>query len=162
MKDQLTIAKVREIDRWHKANGWSGIGYHFFVDRDGTVADGRPLERIGAHVQGHNTGTIGICLAGGHGSAKSDQFSANFTQEQDKALRKLVTDLRKQYPSIKIVSGHNQYASKACPGFYVPEWYSIGDSFVRPDVEPIAMKAVEIPSTSGFSAALRAFFALFK
>ena len=62
--------KIAEVRRWHTAappvgRGWSDAGYHFLIDRNGRVGPGRPLERIGAHVVGHNTGTIGICLFGG-------------------------------------------------------------------------------------------------
>ena len=33
---------VQDIHRWHLNNGWSGIGYHFFVRKDGLyTADGR-------------------------------------------------------------------------------------------------------------------------
>ncbi|EPX78509.1 hypothetical protein Salmuc_03620 [Salipiger mucosus DSM 16094] len=48
-----TGTKMAEIRRWHvEDRGWSDIGYHFLIDRDGTVARGRPLERIGAHFPG--------------------------------------------------------------------------------------------------------------
>lgn len=72
--DKSAEWKVQEIRRWHMSTprNWSDIGYHYIIDRDGTIAKGRPLERIGAHVQGHNTGTIGICLIGGHGSTATD------------------------------------------------------------------------------------------
>lgn len=126
MQSQPLIAKVREIDSWHRGRGWSGIGYHYIIDRDGKVSDGRPLEMTGAHVKGRNTGTIGICLIGGHGSAETDRFLDNYTPEQDTALRRLIADLRRKIPSISTVSGHNQYAAKACPGFYVPDWYAAG------------------------------------
>ena len=72
--------KVAEIRRWHvQDRGWKNIGYHYLIDRDGTVAEGRPVDQIGAHVQGKNTGTIGIALFGGHGSSENDEFSDNFT-----------------------------------------------------------------------------------
>ena len=117
-----TSEKVREIKRWHvEDRGWSDIGYHYLIDRDGTVATGRPMERNGAHVQGHNTGTIGISLFGGFGSSENDAFEENFTPEQDAALRKLLDDLKARYGFTK-VTGHNQYAAKACPGFSVPRW----------------------------------------
>lgn len=119
---RTTTQKVREIKRWHvEDRGWSDIGYHYLIDRDGTVAAGRPMERDGAHVQGHNTGTIGISLFGGHGSSENDAFEKNFTPEQDKALRKLLADLQDRYGFTK-VTGHNQYAAKACPGFNVARW----------------------------------------
>jgi len=75
-----TSEKVAEIKRWHvQDRGWNDIGYHYLIDRDGTVANGRALEKIGAHVAGHNTGTIGISLFGGHGSAETDMFHEHFT-----------------------------------------------------------------------------------
>jgi len=117
-----TSDKVREIKRWHvQDRGWSDIGYHFLIDRDGTVAKGRDMARDGAHVQGRNAGTIGISLFGGHGSAETDQFGDHFTPQQDAALRNLIGDLRKQFGNVP-VTGHNQYAAKACPGFSVPAW----------------------------------------
>lgn len=125
MADRHIAEKVAEIRRWHvEDRKWNDIGYHFVIDRDGKVAPGRPLETVGAHVAGRNTGTIGIALIGGHGSAKNDQFDEHFTLEQDRALRGLIVDLKNRYPSIKKVTGHNQYAAKACPGFGVPAWYA--------------------------------------
>ena len=120
-----TADKVAEVKRWHvEDNGWSDIGYHFLIDRDGAVATGRPIERTGAHVKGHNTGTIGVSLFGGHGSAETDAFSDHFTEAQDAALRELLADLDSTYgPGLKI-SGHNEYAAKACPGFNVAKWLS--------------------------------------
>jgi N-acetylmuramoyl-L-alanine amidase len=119
-----TAEKVAEIRRWHiDDRGWKDIGYHYLIDRNGTVATGRPVEQVGAHVAGHNTGTIGVCLIGGHGSSETDRFEWHFTAAQDKALRVLLADLKRQHKGIVKISGHNQYAAKACPGFYVPTWY---------------------------------------
>lgn len=116
-------SKVMEIRSWHVGvNKWSDIGYHFLIDRDGALAEGRPLEKIGAHVRGRNKTTIGVCLIGGGSSSADDRFEEHFTQAQDRALRQLLADLRKRFGPLK-VSGHNQYAAKACPGFYVPDWY---------------------------------------
>lgn len=81
------------------------------IDRDGTIARGRAVARQGAHVRGRNKNTVGICILGGHGSAATDKFSDNFSKEQNASLRALIADLRRQYPSIKTVSGHNQYAA---------------------------------------------------
>ena len=114
--------KVAEVRKWHvEGRGWSDIGYHFLIDRDGTVTKGRPMARDGAHVRGHNKGTIGISLFGGHGSSENDAFSDNFTPEQDAALRELLRTLMRDYGFSK-VSGHNEYAAKACPGFRVDRW----------------------------------------
>ena len=125
MHNAKTSDKVAEIRRWHvQDNKWSDIGYHFLVDRDGTVAPGRSVTRTGSHTRGKNAGTIGVCLIGGHGSSATDKFEEHFSWQQHKALGTLLADLREQYPAITRVSGHNQYASKACPGFNVPSWYA--------------------------------------
>ena len=118
-----TSEKVAEVRRWHVSDrGWRDIGYHFLIDRDGTIAEGRPLDQVGAHTMDHNTGTVGISLFGGHGSAATDKFFAHYTTPQDKALRALIEDISAAYKITK-VSGHNEYAAKACPGFNVPTWF---------------------------------------
>ena len=53
-----------QIHAWHLANGWSGIGYHFFVRKDGTVYSGRPEDTVGAHAGGSNSDSIGVCFEG--------------------------------------------------------------------------------------------------
>ena len=121
MAGTRTSAKVAEVRQWHKDRGWSDIGYHYLIDRDGTVAKGRSVERIGAHVKGHNTGSIGISLFGGHGSSENDAFEGNFTPEQDAALRGLIEKLKGEH-NITRISGHNEFAAKACPGFNVKRW----------------------------------------
>lgn len=113
--------KVAEIRRWHLANGWKDIGYHWIIDRDGKVLAGRGETVIGAHTVGRNSGTIGICLIGGHGSAETDSFSMHFTHQQDVTLGQMI-DAISSRTQIERVSGHNEYAAKACPGFNVPAW----------------------------------------
>ena len=133
MAGATTAERVAEIKRWHvQDRGWSDIGYHYLIDRDGTVAKGRPIERDGAHVKGHNKGTIGICLFGGHGSSENDAFADNFTEAQDRALLGLIHTLRDEYGDLPI-SGHNEYAAKACPGFRVSRWYA-GDRPARKSI----------------------------
>ena len=55
---------MREIERWHLERGFLAIGYHFVISPTGRIFVGRPVDRMGAHVQGHNRGTVGICLMG--------------------------------------------------------------------------------------------------
>ncbi|WP_306116856.1 MULTISPECIES: N-acetylmuramoyl-L-alanine amidase [unclassified Roseovarius] len=114
--------KAAEIRRWHVSDrGWTDIGYHYLIDRDGSVAKGRAETVVGAHVRGHNPGTISISLIGGFGSSETDAFSDNFTDAQDATLRDLIADIRGR-TLIGKISGHNDYAQKACPGFTVSEW----------------------------------------
>ena len=116
-------AKVAEIRRWHMQDrGWRNIGYHWIIDRDGQRAPGRRETEIGAHVVGHNRGTIGICLIGGFGADADDEFGDHFTKAQERTLRALIADIRSRTQITK-VTGHNAYAAKACPGFRVAGWY---------------------------------------
>lgn len=119
MAGRPTSEKVAEIRRWHvEQRGWRDIGYHWVVDRDGATAPGRRETEIGVHVEGHNRGTIGICLLGGYGASAGDLFASNFTNAQAGALMRLIVEIRGR-TKIGKVSGHNDYARKACPGFNV-------------------------------------------
>lgn len=122
-EDRRPEEKVNEIRRWHVAErGWADIGYHALIDRDGTIVEGRPIEKAGAHAQNHNAHSIGISLFGGHGGSQDDKFEDNFTPEQDRSLRKLIAQYRMEYPSITTVIGHNEVSPKMCPCFGVTEW----------------------------------------
>lgn len=124
-----------EIRRWHKAQGWRDIGYHRVVAPDGTIAEGRSIYEVGAHVRGHNTGTIGICMIPVKTHAGITRFGDYFTEAQRRAVKEYIADLR-VLTDIEKVSGHNDYANKECPGFKVDsdEWLTP----LPPDVEPIA------------------------
>lgn len=125
MKDQTAMVKMAEIRRWHTSppRNWRDVGYHFLIDRSGVRVTGRPLEATGAHTKGHNSHSIGICLVGGRGGSADDNFRDNFTQAQNNELRKLIAELKRTFPTITKVSGHNEYAAKACPTFNVKRWY---------------------------------------
>ena len=95
------------------------IGYHFVIRRNGSQEDGRPIDQIGAHCEGHNTGTIGICMAGG--ISETGRPENNFTPEQFQSVQMLIGYLKERYPTIIKLSGHNDYANRACPCFNVHE-----------------------------------------
>lgn len=121
MEDRSFADRVKEIRRWHLDKKWADIGYHWIIDRDGSITQGRKEHVIGAHVQNHNTGSIGICLIGGFGSSENDQFLKHYTLRQEHALKTLINDIKTRTP-IKYVRGHNEVAAKACPGFNVARW----------------------------------------
>lgn len=113
----------KEIKEWHTApkpagNGWSDIGYHFIIRRDGETETGRSIEFMGAHAYPHNDHTLGVCLAGGKN--RDGSHEDNFTLEQKDALERLYNGLRKQFPGLKL-KGHGDYKEvrKPCPCFYV-------------------------------------------
>jgi hypothetical protein len=116
LKGRPLREKMDEITRWHKARGFSTIGYHWVIDRDGMYLPGRPENVIGAHVIEANRGTIGISLVGGLDGSATDQFSDHFTAEQRRTLKGLINSIRTR-TQIKRITGHNEYAAKACPCF---------------------------------------------
>ena len=111
--------RAKDIDRWHKARGWKGIGYHYVIDLDGTVEKGRKDSEIGAHCSGQNAHSIGVVYVGG--LAKDGKTAKDTrTKEQKAALITLVKKLLKQYNlTINNVYCHNQFANKACPSFSI-------------------------------------------
>lgn len=113
--------KAADIDRWHKQRGFDRIGYHYVIDLDGTIEYGREQDCIGAHCQGHNTNSIGICYIGG---ADRDTLKPKDTRtdEQKASLVLLLKYLRQRYPDAKIY-GHRDFSDKPCPCFDAKKEY---------------------------------------
>lgn len=113
---------LKDIDRWHRERGYKKVGYHYVIDLDGTVEKGRDESEIGAHCQGKNKNSIGICYVGGldiNGKPKDTR-----TNEQKEALWNLLRELLVKYPKATI-HGHRDFANKACPSFDVSKEYNI-------------------------------------
>lgn len=109
---------VDTIRGWHIGQGWKDIGYHWVVGLDGVPRPGRPEAQVGSHVAGHNTGTLGVVYVGGVAAdAKTPKDTR--TPAQRAGLLTIARALISRYPTITKVTGHNQYAAKACPSFDV-------------------------------------------
>lgn len=109
---QATTCSVEDIHQWHLKNGWSGIGYHFLVRKDGTIYQGRPEDTIGAHAKGANNDSIGICAEGNFMHEKMNSLQLN-------ALIELVSYLKKKYGITKVLR-HKDVCSTDCPGINFP------------------------------------------
>lgn len=123
-----------DIDTWHKQRGWKGIGYHYVIGIDGTIEEGRPEHKIGAHVKGHNRNTIGIVYVGGLNRRLAPKDTR--TRKQKRAMKNLLYILKDRYPEAEIV-GHRDFSEdingngkiepfefiKACPCFDVKKEY---------------------------------------
>lgn len=121
--DQDITAK--DVDNWHKQRGWDGIGYHFFIRRNGTIQLGRPIKKVGAHCKNHNANSIGICYAGGLSRVDGEKrYVDNRTPEQIRSLYLCIFMLLSIFPDIKSIVGHNKYANVACPCFDAESEYS--------------------------------------
>lgn len=103
---------AQQIHQWHLANGWSGIGYHFFVRKDGSVYRGRPEDTVGAHAGSNNYDSIGVCF---EGSFDREQMPA----AQKAAGKELVAYLKQKY-GISQVQKHSDVNATGCPGGNFP------------------------------------------
>lgn len=134
--------RASDIDRWHREQGFDGIGYHYVIDLDGTIEVGRPLTMAGAHCKGWNKRSIGICYIGGLDA--NEIPSDTRTLAQRKAMHKLVEQLMERFPGITQVLGHRDTSPdrngdgkitpdewvKACPCFDVKSEFPI--SYCKP------------------------------
>lgn len=108
-----------EFRRWHRAKGWRDIGYHRVFAPDGSMARGRSLWQIGAHVMGHNRGTIGLCMVPVKTIEKMGAFEDFYTPAQREAVKAYIQEIVAIAGPVK-VTGHNDYTDmKLCPGFKV-------------------------------------------
>lgn len=105
-------ASTEQIHQWHRNQGWSGIGYHYVIRKNGDVESGRPEWAMGSHAYGENHHTIGIHVSG--------DFTFAFpTAAQIFACAELIADLCKDY-DIPIdrdhIVGHRDLMATDCPG----------------------------------------------
>lgn len=103
---------AQQIHSWHLANGWAGIGYHFFVRKDGSVYRGRPENAVGAHAGNNNYDSIGICFEGNF-------MTETMSDAQRKAGQELVQYLKDKY-GISTVQKHSDVNATGCPGTHFP------------------------------------------
>ena len=112
---------VDTIRQWHLQRGFSDIGYHYVIYRDGSIHIGRDESIIGAHCTGHNTNSIGVCYIGGCASDGKTPKDTR-TLQQKESLLSLLKTLKVKYPNAKIYP-HYKFAAKACPSFNAEEEY---------------------------------------
>lgn len=115
---------VKAIDRWHRQRGFVMVGYHYVIKTDGTVEVGRDEDSIGAHVEGYNAVSLGICMVGGvDANGPTGKPVNNFSEAQFDALEILLKKFKGKYPKA-IIQGHRDFpkVAKACPSFSVKDW----------------------------------------
>ena len=133
---------VDDIRRWHTTpvakggRGWSDIGYHYVIYRNRECHEGRNVNIIGAHCQGHNSYSIGVVYVGGM-TSDGKKAADSRTEKQADALLKLLLDLHRLYPDAEI-KGHRDCSKdlngngiieewewmKECPSFDVKKTYA--------------------------------------
>lgn len=103
---------VKDINWWHICSGYSGIGYHYFINKKGEIYKGRPDNVIGAHAKGFNSTSLGICFEGRYNKEI-------MPQAQLEAGKELVAYLKKTY-NITKVKKHKDLMATDCPGSLFP------------------------------------------
>lgn len=107
------LQSVETIHNYHKnTRGYAGIGYHFYVKKNGNIYRGRPLEYVGAHAYNSNADSIGIC-------AEGDFNTEQMPEAQKQAIKELVAYLKEAY-NIPTVQGHKEVCNTSCPGTNFP------------------------------------------
>lgn len=139
--DKHFTTPLQEIDRWHQERGFkrlpewrkrqkpalTSIGYHFLIYTAGAVAGARHVDEVGAHAQGYNATSLGICLIG----------HDRFTRAQWESLKRLVESLLSSYPGAQVI-GHRGLpgVSKTCPNFDVATWLAYGRQAMAEHIQP--------------------------
>jgi N-acetylmuramoyl-L-alanine amidase len=132
------------------------IGYHFVIEIDGSIRSGRGIEEIGAHVQGSNAKSIGICMIG------TDKYTAAQWESLKACLIKLAGDIQHRtiatpnqallaFSDMGIkIKGHRDFSPdlngdgqvtrnewvKTCPGFSVKDWLAGGMKALKESTLP--------------------------
>lgn len=114
---------VSSLDKEHKRNnGWAGIGYHFYVRKNGDIYRGRPIDKEGAHCKGHNYDSVGICFEGNF------ETETTMNDKQKSSGIELVNYLMRVYPNAVVTCHRNLYAT-ACPGKHFPFENILGGAY---------------------------------
>ena len=109
---EASKCSVEDIHSWHKNQGWAGIGYHYFIRKDGKIYKGRLDNAVGSHCLGHNKDTLGICFEGAYNEETMPQV-------QIQAGRELISYLKAKY-NISLVKRHKDLNNTDCPGANFP------------------------------------------
>lgn len=136
---EASCAGVKDINRWHIERGWAGIGYHYYIRKDGRVYRGRPEWAIGAHAKGHNSRAVGICCEGAY-------MTETMPAAQLASLRQLIRELMAKYPGAKLLR-HCDVNSTDCPGKNFPwaaaQRYNADETTKKEDDEMLTYEQFE-------------------
>ena len=132
---------AQQVHQWHLNNNWSGIGYHYFISKDGQIFRGRPENTVGAHATGYNSKSIGVCFEG-------DYTTQTMPQAQLEAGKELVAYLKDKYKITKVV-GHRDLMATSCPGVQFP-FFEIANAKQNNDKENLVLSFQKAAQADGF------------
>ena len=94
--------------------GWCAIGYHYVVFPEfsdavyARIFEGRPRNAVPAAQEGHNSGTLAICVVGAGNACMDDS--------QRYAVEVLINRLKDNGAPLRTLGGHRDVTATACPG----------------------------------------------
>lgn len=109
---EASSATVWDINDWHLGNGWNGIGYHYYIRKDGSVYRGRPDWALGSHAKGANDYSIGVCCEGAY-------MTETMPAAQLAAVKELLRDIMRKWGKLRLLR-HKDVYSTDCPGVRFP------------------------------------------
>lgn len=109
-KFETSVDYIRHLHMKHrpKPPQFKDIGYHWVIDGNGMIREGRSINKMGANVIGHNKHTLGVCLTG-------DFRTDTPTEKQLNSLIILCKTINQTYGGKKIL-GHRDLQKTICPG----------------------------------------------
>jgi len=109
-----SIERLNSIRRSHIERGptWVDIGYHYVIDPEGRVWEGRPVSIEGAHVANTNDHNLGIMLMGNFMEHRPTQAQLNCLDGF------IAAQMRGYRVPMSKVSTHREFrsAKTECPG----------------------------------------------
>ena len=108
----LSRHTIEDVHKWHFKRGMAGVGYHYFIDKDGEIFEGRPHWAKGAHASGYNDKSVGVCFEG-------DFNKEQMSEKQENAAVMLLSILSLAYEDAT-VTGYRQLSDKKSPGKFFP------------------------------------------
>lgn len=132
---------VQDVHSWHTHNQWCGIGYHYFISREGQIFRGRPEDTVGSHAKGYNSKSIGVCFEG-------DFTVQSMPKAQLEAGKELVVYLKDKY-KITNVKAHRDLMATSCPGKNFP-FDEIANAKQSAVVENLVLSFQRAAQTDGY------------
>lgn len=108
------MATAREYgERIHHEASRTGNSGHFYIDRDGSIEQWVPLDRVAHHVRGHNVDSIGIELVNRGRwpdwyDSQHQDWEESYPDAQIDALIELLARLEDELPALAEIAGHDQ------------------------------------------------------
>ena len=97
------------LDRLHRQGGFISFRYHYLINRNGKIEQGRNNKTHGQGSKYYNDNSIFIALVGG--KSLDGTSENNFTPEQLESLEVLTNLLKESYPTTQVIPSKQLHPS---------------------------------------------------